>query len=68
MRVVVLLRVSRLFQEVNGRLLLLVDEQGLDELSVTSSLHKKAFIEAVEHLKTKGVRLANNLWEFKVLV
>jgi bifunctional apoptosis regulator len=51
--------------EVNGRLLLLIDEKGLEELSVNSSLHRKAFIEAIEQLQTKGVRLANNLWEFK---
>jgi hypothetical protein len=53
--------------EVNGRLLLLIDEKGLEELSVNSSLHRKAFIEAIEQLQTKGVRLANNLWEFKVV-
>ena len=55
------------FQGVNGQLLLVMDEQGLLELSVTSQLHRKAFIEALGHLKTDGVRLATNLWEYKVV-
>lgn len=55
-------------QNINGRLLLVMDESGLDELSMTSQLHRRAFMEAIEHLKANGVRLATDLWEYKVFL
>ena len=53
----------------DGHLLMALQESDLDELrNSTTSLHMRAFIEALYSVRTFGVKPPHDLWEYKVLL
>ena len=57
-----------LFYITDGRLLLVIDETGLESmLHVSKPLHQAAIMSAIEGLRGTGMKLPSTLWEYKVL-
>lgn len=61
-------RENLLNSTVDGRLLLVIDETGLESmLHVSKPLHQAAIMSAIEGLRGTGMKLPSTLWEYKSL-